>query len=175
MKSKEKGRLKAQLKDALRLCLDEHVKAITAAKEVEREAESPRITSGDWEHLGQRIAQSCQFLRADSQQEKEWANEHWRLAGGSNEMCQSLLRKAGAMLLKSPNVRKTLPPLIAQEADPLIRWFAYLKYRGQHRVDNYYEYVDDAGEKHFGGTLGSIPQLAYSSSVICEECSASEL
>ena len=90
-------------------------------------------------------------------------------------MCESLLRKAGMMLVKSPSVRAKLPDFIAKESDPLVRWFSYLKYRGHHRTDKYYNYVDDEGVSHFGGIIGSIPQFAYSSSVVCEECSAYEL
>ena len=79
------------------------------------------------------------------------------------------------MLLKSPNVKKTLPDFIAQEPDHLVRWLAYLKHRGHHQFNGYYEYEDDEGVRRLGGALGSIPQLPQSSSVVCEECSALEL
>ena len=174
-KSQQKARLKAQLKDAIRLCLEERTKAVAAARDVENESEAPRITSGDWERLGHRISESCQFLRADSQREKEWPTEQWRIAGGRNEMCVSLLRKAGAMLLKSPNVKSNIPDFITLESDDLVRWLAYLKHRGHHESNNYYEHEDDEGVRRFGGVLGSIPQLPHSSAVVCEECSALEL
>ena len=175
IKSKQKALLKSQLRDALRLCLDEQIKAVAAAREVDREVDVPRISSIDWERLGQRIGQGCKFLRADTQREKDWPTERWSVTGGSSQVCESLLRKAGAMLLKSANVKETVPDFIAQEPDDLVRWLAYLKYRGHHQSTNYYQYQNDDGTTRFGGVLGSIPHLCQSSSVVCEECSAVEL
>jgi hypothetical protein len=175
IKTREKARLKSQLKSALSLCIEEHAKTIGAAKAVESELEASRITSGDWERLGQRLLQGCQFLRADSQQDRDWPTEHWRIAGGQSGLCESLLRKAGAMLLRSPNVRANLPDFVAQEPDPLVRWLSYLKHRGHHRASGFYNQQDDDGTTRFGGVIGSIPELAHSSLVVCEECSASEL
>jgi hypothetical protein len=174
IKTREKARLKTQLESALRLCIQEHEKLEHAAQEVENEPEAPRITSGDWERLGRRLGQSCQFLSADSQKERDWPTERWRIAGGQSDMCESLLRKAGVMLLRSPKIRATLPDSIAQEPDPLVRWLSYLKHRGHHRIGRYYNYEDDKGASHFG-VIGSIPQLAHSSAVECQECSAIEL
>lgn len=175
IKAREKAHLKSQLKTALRLCLEEHAKSVDAAKRVESEPQAPCITSGDWERLGQRLGQSCQFLRADSQKDRDWPTERWRIAGGQSDMCESLLRKAGIMLLRSPKVRATLPDLIAQEPDPLVRWLSYLKHRGHHHISSHYNHVDNDGTGHFGGVIGSIPELAHSSLVVCEECSAFEL
>jgi hypothetical protein len=171
----EKARLKSQLKGALRLCIEEHARSIDVAKAVESEPQGPRITSGDWERLSQRLLQGCQFLRADSQKDSAWPTEHWRIAGGQSSLCESLLRKAGAMLLTSPNVRANLPDFVAQEPDPLVRWLSFLKHRGYYRVAGFYNQVDDEGTSRFGGVIGSIHELGHSSLVVCEECSASEL
>lgn len=174
-RKREKELLKSQLKGALRLCIDEHARSLEAAKVVESEPQAPRITSADWERLGQRLLQGCQFLRADLQKHRDWPTARWRIAGGQSNLCESLLKKAGAMLLRSPNVRSSLPDFIAKEPDPLVRWLCYLKHRGHYQFGLFYNEVDNEGTSRFGGETGSIPDLAHHSSVICEECSAAEL
>jgi hypothetical protein len=175
LKSNAKAELKTRFKEALNLCIREHARVRDAAQNIESQVQAAKATSADWEQVGKRIGEACRFLRADSQREKDWPTEQWRIAGGGNEMCEALLKKAGTMLLKSPNVFAKLPEYVRQESDPLARWFLFLKHKGHHSAGNFYNYVDDQGREHFGGVLGSIPRLAYSSSVVCEECSADEL
>ena len=61
IKTREKARLKSQLKSALSLCINEHAKAIEAAKAVESEPEAPGLpasTGNDSGSASSRVANS---------------------------------------------------------------------------------------------------------------------
>ncbi len=50
------------------------------------------------------------------------------MKGGSHRgSCEAWLEQAGALLLKSPNVRNTLSAKVLNEPNDLYRWLHYLK------------------------------------------------
>src|ERR1700676_5549442 len=124
IKSQEKGRLKSRLKDALRLCLDEHAKSVAAAKEVESEPEVPRITSGDWERLGQRIGQSCQFLATIVMPYDQQGD--FQLASGSTG-CRSAIR-IGSLTIRR---YERAPRIDTIEQITSVRWNEWVRSSSQ--------------------------------------------
>jgi hypothetical protein len=131
------------------------------------------IKSSDWERMAEKLSQSCRFLRADSQWTSDTRREVWRIAGGNGGMCEALLRQAGAMLLKSPNVRAQLSQEVLSETDNLSRWLLYLKQRGFHEASfpAYEELEDGTKITHL---MGGIKDLPGSSAQLCIQCAALE-
>jgi hypothetical protein len=135
---------------------------------------SAGIRSKDWEHLAEQFSMACRFLRADSQWTSETGQVTWRIAGGDGKLCEALLFKAGAMLLKSPQVSAKLPKDIISQTDNMDRWLLYLKYRGCHKVDLIGDEPVSTGSRIFH-EFGCIRNLATDSARICIECSAFEI
>lgn len=132
------------------------------------------IRSSDWERMAEKLSQSCQFLRADSQWTTKTRREVWTIAGGNNGMCSALLGQAGAMLLKSAKVRSQLTEEVLSEPDNLNRWLIYLKQLGFHAVTDgpgYEELEDGTRIIHL---LGGIKDLPGNSARACIECAALE-
>ena len=170
--TQEKAKLKGKLKEAITLCLAERTKTL-AASQLAQSAAS-QITSANWESIGEKLRGSCNFLRVDSQKSGHWEAERWSITGGPrNPVCNTLIEKAGAMLLRSPSVRAGLPESVLSESNHSTRWFLFLKHRGYYRVENVYEESIDGKSVH--GFLGRIPDLAQASFAVCMECSATEL
>lgn len=133
-----------------------------------------RVSGADWERLANQFSGSCRFLRADSQWTSSIRTEVWSIAGGQDRLCQALLQKAGAMLLKSPNVCGQLSQEVATELDSLSRWLLYLKQKGFHKTDFFaHEELDD-GTK-ITHVMGSIRDLSEDSAATCMECAALEI
>lgn len=132
------------------------------------------IRALDWERMAEKISSSCRFIRADSQWTSVTRSESWRIAGGNTGMCQALLREAGAMLLKSPNVRAGMSEEAASEKDNLSRWLLYLKQRGFHETHfpAYEELEDGTKITH---VMGGIKDLPQNSAQVCIECAALEI
>ena len=131
------------------------------------------IRNSDWERLAEQISTSCRFLRADSQWTSSTQVEAWRLAGGESKICEAFLQKAGAMLLKSAQVRAQLLKVVVSEADNMSRWLLYLKEKGCHEV----RFI--ANEDLENGTkithlVGGIRDLIRDSVRVCIECAALE-
>jgi len=131
------------------------------------------VKSSDWERMADKLAQSCRFLRADSQWTSDTRREVWRIAGGNGGMCEALLQQAGAMLLKSPKVRVHLSQEVLSESDGLNRWLLYLKQRGFHEVSfpAYEEQEDGTKITHL---MGGIKDLPENSAQVCIQCAALE-
>lgn len=132
------------------------------------------IKASDWERMAEKLSESCRFLRADSQWTSATRSEDWRIAGGNGGMCEALLRKAGAMLLKSPKVRSGLSQEVLSENDNLDRWLLHLKQRGFHKVEfpAYEELEDGTKITHIMGGIGDLPG---NSAQVCVECAAMEI
>lgn len=87
-----------------------------------------RDWSGDWKELGTAFGEVQQHrVRAD------WVNsrrgEEWSIAGNSNLTCdrmRALCQNAGNLLLRSPNVQRTVPPDVVLP-DAGDTWLSYLK------------------------------------------------
>lgn len=134
---------------------------------------SGAISGADWERLADQFFGSCRFLRADSQWTSSTGTEAWRIAGGQDRMCEALLQKAGAMLLKSPNVCGQLSREVASEPDSMTRWLLYLKQKGFHKTDFFgHEELDDGTKVTH--VMGGIRDLSGNSAATCMECAALE-
>jgi hypothetical protein len=132
---------------------------------------SEGIRSVDWELLAQQLSLSCRFLRADSQWSSSTRAEVWTIAGGESKMCKALLQKAGAMLLKSPQLRTQLSREVESETDTMIRWFRFLKQQGCFQV-RFFATEDLPDGTTITHTMGSIDNLAENSARVCTECAA---
>lgn len=168
------AQLKGNLKTALRECFFtwQRLQEEAELARVREESASTRITSKDWEQIAAKLGDACRHIRADSVIRKEIVE--WRIAGGYGGLCEPLLRQAGAMLLKSPNVLAQMPAPIAAEPDHLRRWLFWLKHCGCHTSENYFieELADGTKET---GMIGGIRDLSANSVRIATECATLEI
>lgn len=99
--------------------------------------------------------------------------ESWALNGPTEILreLQALCKRAGAMLLKSPNVAAKLSPKVLAYEDPVNRWLEFL--RTQPRVEPRF-----TGSGIVYGTATkseTFESLAALSAVVCVSCSAEEI
>lgn len=136
-------------------------------------SEPSRDYRSEWFALAEKHRGNCHFLRAD------WTGnnilgESWRVAGGKASTCEAWLRQAGALLLRSPNVRATLSKKVAAESDDLYRWLSYMKENGHFRSSPYWGTgTTDDGCKEIMHS-GQIPDLASESETACIKCATKE-
>jgi hypothetical protein len=77
------------------------------------------------------------------------------------------------MLSASPKVLSALPVDVSSESNALVRWFVFLKARGELRRDRpVYEVMDDG--TRFAIDTGAIDSLADASERACVDCAATE-
>ncbi|MBV8438614.1 MAG: hypothetical protein JOY95_14005 [Silvibacterium sp.] len=164
--------LRSQLKVALREFLRESGERQNGEQRLNKE--EIRISNADWERMADKLFGSCRHLRADSQWNGATRTTVWRLAGPPNGICEALLKQAGAMLLKSPNVRSQLSEEVLSEPSNLNRWLIYLKEKGSHTITTPFDEVHEDGSR-VTHLLGSIRDLPGESARICIECAALEM
>jgi hypothetical protein len=144
---------------------------------LERAAQVSGVKAADWKELSVRFKQlsgnrsradwtrtSCEGVEVDAQ---------WRLVGGADG-CEQLCTLAGAMLLKSPNIRADLPDDIKSQPNDVWRWLYFIKdKRWLIKRVMHGEGVDDA--THHITLMESIEMLAHNSARACVECEAREI
>jgi hypothetical protein len=167
----QKRLLKGTLRSALRECLVSSMKDKQLSEN--RSHRKPDVISADWEALGEKLRPMCQSLRADSQYRSDTQRTTWRIAGAGTAACASYLRRAGAMLLRSPKVREAISDAVLSEPDDLDRWLSFLQYRGCLRSGM------QGWEEHDDGTktiilLGSIDDLPEASFRACLDLANAE-
>ena len=143
--------------------------------ELDRERQNPRITSSDWLKVSAEV-DKCRGYRVDH----HWNSDHehsWVVTGAAKAgICEMLLQRAGNMLLRSPNVCRSLPDSVRAEKDPLVRWMRYMEEHqavtsGMSGVG--YEDSGDGRVLHHFST--STRDLTYDFGRLCDQCAAIEV
>jgi len=137
---------------------------------LQEDAKRNSVSSADWNELAMKFGEPSQFpLRVQYQSTK--ADVTWYL---HDAKYKALCKLAGSMLLKSPNVRHSLPTSIVSEPNAVSRWLNYIKELNRSEYDGHgIEDLDD-GTK-LVHVLGYISDLGAVSANLCIECSAKEI
>lgn len=130
-----------------------------------------RDWAGDWKQLERNFGEmQVHRVRADSIGSQ--CGDEWSIAGNSNLTCdrmRALCQHAGNLLLRSPNVCRTVPPDVFSP-DTGDTWLSYLK-RTKPTSFRTTGYGKD-GDTPI--SIGSITELASVSANVCVECAGKE-
>jgi hypothetical protein len=153
---------------------EERQRAVDAEAKLNVILAKPPITSKDWQDLSVE-AEKCEGLRVDHHWNSN--NEHsWNVTGDRHyEICEMLLRRAGNMLLKSPNVSITLSSVVLTEADSLIRWMLYMDEHSAFwggGVGDGYSQEGNVRVNHYSATTR---HLKSDFVLLCHKCAALEI
>jgi len=146
--------------------------------------EAQQITSGEWKDLASRFQKfPAAYVRA------EWYSEHldergnrvgerwmirddWKNQYASQ--CEALCRLAGAMLLKSPKVSKTLSEKVRSRSDDVWRWLYFLAERDG-VIQKIMTGETKVGRERLETWMKMITQLTLHSGSACLDCAAKEI
>ena len=158
---------------AFQLWSEQHKRAVKAEQDLATYIQLPSVRSADWEEMARQLEASCRFFRADFQTESITGYQSWDVKGGPESgICEAWIGKAGAMLLRSPNV--FLPNAIRDEQFHGQRWLRYMQHHGCFEAKLIgYETLDD-GRRNLVQT-GTTRNFVYDCIRLCIQCSAAEL
>jgi hypothetical protein len=135
-----------------------------------------RDWNGDWKDLANEFKGYAAFsLRADWHHTS--AGEGWYVSGTDTRIkhgVEVLCRNAGRLLIASPRVSETIPGNIRSLADPMERWFYYLKTKGTFYKANFYGTEQFKDGTVFNAYGGAIESLATASANECLDCAGQE-
>jgi len=151
-----------------------------AILETQQRERDTALVRADWEKLASQFKEIPHDVRADwSSGGFNWdgvtLERQWYIAAGDGSKdCESLCRRAGKMLMKSPHISMRLTNTAQSEQDDILRWLDFLKeYHNAVRITG--QGTETAGGKKRSVTFGSIDDLGSVSARACIECSTDEI
>ncbi len=135
--------------------------------------------NAEWKELTARFEKLPKHNEAQLQTDRmhgQIAKQEWRFSGyaESVQTCEALCGYAGSLLLKSPNISRTLSVEIRNEPNPAWRWLFFLKenFNAVHPGATIASLTDDQGYSVISEVIREIPVVSVRA---CIDCASREL
>ncbi len=167
-----------------------HVEALRQVKEIEAQrhelgesiremetqaAERPPVTRAEWMEMAREFrALPDSSVRADYDSKRE-VRHRWHVSGQfAVPQVEVLCKRAGTMLLASPNLIKCLTYDVWAEEDPMSRWLEYLRKQRAFSTNRFHHRETATGVRLLD-QVSCIEELPAASARACIECSSAEM